>query len=63
MSTTKDIPGADHSFMTLIAAQSAGDRQTLRAHHLPAERVRLEGDPVATVQELTRRIAELPQGP
>ncbi|MGH2868096.1 MAG: bifunctional transaldolase/phosoglucose isomerase [Solirubrobacteraceae bacterium] len=60
--TDQDIPGSDYSFATLIAAQSAGDLQTLRAHDLPAERVRLEGDPVAAVRDLARRITGLPQG-
>jgi hypothetical protein len=57
-----DIPGSDYSFATLIAAQSAGDLQTLRAHDLPAERIRLEGDPAAEVRDLARRITGLPQG-
>jgi transaldolase/glucose-6-phosphate isomerase len=57
-----DIPGADYSFGTLIAAQSAGDLQTLRDHGLPAERVKLEGDPASAVRALTRRINGLLQG-
>ena len=40
-------PGAAYSFGTLIAAQAAGDLQTLRDHGLSAERVKLEGDPAA----------------
>jgi transaldolase / glucose-6-phosphate isomerase len=51
-----DIPGADYSFGTLVAAEATGDLQTLRAHGLPAERVTLEGDPAAAVRELTERI-------
>ncbi len=51
-----DIPGAGYSFGTLIAAQSAGDLETLRAHGLAAERVELEGDPAAAVRALTERI-------
>ncbi|MHB8659836.1 MAG: bifunctional transaldolase/phosoglucose isomerase [Solirubrobacteraceae bacterium] len=51
-----DIPGADYSFGTLIAAQSAGDLQTLRGHGLPAERVKLRGEPAAAVRALTNRI-------
>jgi hypothetical protein len=31
----------------------------LRAHGLPAERIVLEGDPVAGVRALTERITEL----
>jgi transaldolase/glucose-6-phosphate isomerase len=56
------IPGSDYSFKTLIAAQSAGDLQTLRAHDLPAELVKLEGDTVAAVRALALRITGLPQG-
>ena len=51
-----DIPGAGYSFGTLIAAQAAGDLETLRAHGLAAERVELEGDPAAAVRALTERI-------
>jgi hypothetical protein len=54
-----EIPGADYSFATLIAAQAAGDLQTLREHGLPAERVKLEGDPAAAVRALTERITAL----
>jgi len=56
-----EIPDAGYSFGTLIAAQSAGDLQTLRAHGLPAERVKLEGDAAAAVRELTQRITGLLQ--
>ena len=55
-SETPTIPGAGYSFGTLIAAQAAGDLETLRAHGLPAERVELEGDPAAAVRALTERI-------
>jgi len=57
-----DIPGAGYSFGTLIAAQAAGDLQTLRDHGLPAERVELEGDPAAAVRALSERIGGLLQG-
>ncbi|MGI8430157.1 MAG: bifunctional transaldolase/phosoglucose isomerase [Solirubrobacteraceae bacterium] len=57
-----EIPGAGYSFGTLIAAQAAGDLQTLRGHGLPAERVKLEGDPVSAVRALTERITGLLQG-
>ncbi len=57
--TDVEIPGAAYSFGTLIAAQSAGDLQTLRDHGLPAERVHLEGDPAAAVRSLTERIGGL----
>ena len=51
-----DIPGAGYSFGTLIAAQAAGDLETLRSRGLPAERVELEGDPAQAVRGLTERI-------
>jgi hypothetical protein len=54
-----DIPGAGYSFGTLIAAQAAGDLETLRAHGLSAERIRLEGEPAAAVRALSARISEL----
>jgi transaldolase/glucose-6-phosphate isomerase len=57
-----EIPGADYTFGTLIAAQAAGDLETLRSHGLPAERVKLDGDPVAGVRALTERIGGLLQG-
>jgi transaldolase/glucose-6-phosphate isomerase len=51
-----EIPRAGYTFGTLKNAQATGDLQTLRAHDLPAERVRLEGDPVAAVEQLTAKI-------
>ncbi|HUE28132.1 MAG TPA: hypothetical protein VMP89_15255, partial [Solirubrobacteraceae bacterium] len=57
-----EIPGESYSFATLIAAQSAGDLETLRQHGLPAERVKLEGDPATAVQSLTQRISGLLRG-
>jgi transaldolase/glucose-6-phosphate isomerase len=51
-----DIPDAGYSFGTLIAAQAAGDLQTLRSHGLAAERVKLSGEPAAAVRALTERI-------
>jgi transaldolase/glucose-6-phosphate isomerase len=53
------IPGAGYSFGTLKNAAATGDLQTLRAHGLPAERVRLEGDPVAALEALTAKIKEM----
>ncbi len=53
------IPDEPYSFATLIAAQAAGDLQTLRHHGLPAERVSLGTDPVAGLNALTARIHEL----
>jgi transaldolase/glucose-6-phosphate isomerase len=54
-----DIPGESYSFGKLIAAQAAGDLQTLRAHGLAAERVKLQGDPAAAVRALTERVTGL----
>ena len=54
-----EIPGEDYTFGKLIAAQAAGDLQTLRDHGLPAERVDLGEDPVAGLERLTARIHEL----
>jgi glucose-6-phosphate isomerase/transaldolase/glucose-6-phosphate isomerase len=52
-----EVPGEDYSFGRLKAAQADGDLLTLRDHGLPAERVRLEGDPVQALRELTARAA------
>jgi transaldolase / glucose-6-phosphate isomerase len=57
-----EIPGAGYSFGTLIAAQAAGDLQTLREHDLPAERVKLEGEPAAAVRALSERVTGLLSG-
>ncbi len=57
-----EIPDAGYSFGTLIAAQAAGEIETLRSHGLPAERVKLEGDPAAAVRALTERISALLAG-
>ncbi|HVS27905.1 MAG TPA: bifunctional transaldolase/phosoglucose isomerase [Solirubrobacteraceae bacterium] len=54
-----EIPGAPYSFTTLKNAQAIGDCKTLRAHGLPAERVRLEGEPAFAVRELTTKIKEM----
>jgi hypothetical protein len=51
-----EIPRAGYTFGTLKNAQATGDLQTLRAHELPAQRVRLEGDPAVAVEQLTARI-------
>jgi transaldolase / glucose-6-phosphate isomerase len=56
-----EVPGAGYSFGRLIAAQAAGDLETLRAHGLPAERVVVEGDPADAVRSLTARITEILQ--
>jgi hypothetical protein len=54
-----EIPGAGFSFGTLIAAQAAGDLETLRDHGLAAERVKLEGDTVQAVRALTDRLTAI----
>jgi transaldolase/glucose-6-phosphate isomerase len=54
-----EIPGERYTFGTLIAAQAAGDLQTLRGHGLSAERVHLQGDPAAGVRSLAERIRGL----
>jgi transaldolase / glucose-6-phosphate isomerase len=51
-----DIPGEDYTFGQLEHAQADGDLLTLRDHGLPAERVRLQGDPAAALRELTERV-------
>ncbi|MDQ4048507.1 MAG: glucose-6-phosphate isomerase, partial [Actinomycetota bacterium] len=58
-----DIPEAGFSFGTLKNAQATGDIQTLRAHGLPAERLRLEGDPVQAVRALTEKVAQVVGAP
>ena len=54
-----EIPRAGYTFGTLKNAQATGDLQTLRDNGLPAERVRLVGDPATAVQQLTARIKEM----
>jgi len=54
-----EIPGSDYTFGELKNAQATGDILTLRDHGLPAERVRLQGDPVQAVRELTERVRGL----
>jgi transaldolase / glucose-6-phosphate isomerase len=56
-----EIPGAGYTFGTLIAAQAAGDLDTLRSHGLPAERVEAEGDPAQAIRALTERITAILQ--
>jgi transaldolase / glucose-6-phosphate isomerase len=53
-----EIPEAGYTFGTLKNAQATGDLETLKAHGLPAERVRLEGDPAEAVERLTESIKE-----
>jgi transaldolase / glucose-6-phosphate isomerase len=54
-----EVPEAGYSFTTLKNAQAIGDLQTLREHGLPAERIRLEGDPVQALERLTKKIEEM----
>ena len=54
-----EVPGEDYTFGRLKNAQADGDLLTLRHHDLPAERVRLEGDPVEALRQLTERIRGL----
>jgi transaldolase/glucose-6-phosphate isomerase len=54
-----EVPEAGYTFGTLKNAQAIGDLRTLRSHGLPAQRVRLEGDPVAALRDLTARIKEM----
>jgi glucose-6-phosphate isomerase len=54
-----EIPEAGYTFGTLKNAQATGDLNTLRAHGLPAERVRLDGDPAAAVDNLTNKLKEM----
>jgi transaldolase / glucose-6-phosphate isomerase len=54
-----EVPGEDYTFGKLKNAQADGDLLTLRDHGLPAERVRLEGDPVEALRGLTERIRGL----
>ena len=53
------IPGASYSFDQLKNAQATGDFLTLRDHDLPVERVRLQGDPVDALRDLTAKIKEM----
>jgi len=43
----------------LAAAQATGDILTLFEHGLPAERVRLEGEPAQALRGLTERVRGL----
>jgi transaldolase/glucose-6-phosphate isomerase len=54
-----EIPDAGYTFGTLKNAQATGDLETLKAHGLPAHRVRLEGDPAEALERLTEKIKEM----
>ena len=53
------IPGVAYSFDQLKNSQATGDYLTLEDHGLPVERVRLQGDPVAALRDLTAKIKEM----
>jgi transaldolase / glucose-6-phosphate isomerase len=46
------IPGSDHGFATLIAAQAAGDFMSLETHELPVATINLSMDPDAGLAAL-----------
>jgi len=55
-----EIPNRPFTFKTLKNAQAFGDLETLRAHDLPAEKLRLDGaDTAAAIRELTERVKGL----
>ncbi len=58
------IPSRPFGFKTLKNAQALGDLQTLRAHGLPAEKLRLDGhtDPADAIDALTARVRGLLAG-
>jgi hypothetical protein len=61
MSTITELNPRLLAFGTLIAAQAAGDLETLRWRGLPAERVEVGGDPADAVRSLTARITRILQ--
>jgi len=54
--TDLEIPGADYSFATLFAAQSAGDAITLDRHGLAFVRVEAGDDVVGTIKAITQAV-------
>jgi transaldolase/glucose-6-phosphate isomerase len=58
------IPSRPFGFKTLKNAQALGDLETLRAHGLPAEKLRLDGgaDPADAIDALTARVRGLLAG-
>jgi glucose-6-phosphate isomerase len=56
-----EIPSRPFTFKVLKNAQAYGDLETLRAHELPAEKLRLDGDqhPADAIRALTQRIRGL----
>jgi transaldolase/glucose-6-phosphate isomerase len=58
-----EIPNRPFTFKTLKNAQAFGDLETLRAHGLPAEKLRLDGaDAAAAIRELTERVQRVLAG-
>ena len=55
-----EIPGREFTFRTLKNAQAYGDLETLRAHGLAAEKLRLDGiEAAAGLRALTARVRGL----
>ena len=50
------MPQKQFTFEQLKRAQAVGDHRTLREHGLPAQRVRLEGDPAEAIRSLAREV-------
>jgi glucose-6-phosphate isomerase len=50
------VPEKPFSFEQLKRAQAVGDFRTLREHGLPAQRVRLEGDPAVAIRTLAQEV-------
>jgi glucose-6-phosphate isomerase len=57
------IPGSDHSFATLIAAQAAGDFISLESHELPVATINLSADPGAGLAALREALEGALQEP
>ena len=51
-----DVAGRPFSFEQLKRAQAVGDFRTLRGHDLPAQRIRLEGDPAVAIRTLAQEV-------
>ncbi|HEX8084826.1 MAG TPA: bifunctional transaldolase/phosoglucose isomerase [Solirubrobacteraceae bacterium] len=51
-----EVPDKRFTFEQLKRAQAVGDFRTLREHGLPAQRVRLEGDPAEAIRALAREV-------
>jgi transaldolase/glucose-6-phosphate isomerase len=51
-----EVPDRPFTFEQLKRAQAVGDFRTLRGHGLPAQRVRLEGDPAEAIRRLAGEV-------